>query len=70
MGLGAALEKRSLTACYTVAFTSQSPNSIEERYRVNRLELLGVTWSVEYFKYYLFGKSFTVITYIERYYQA
>ena len=24
--------------------------------------MLGVVWSVEYFKYYLFGKSFTIIT--------
>ena len=29
---------------------------------VNELELLGVLWSVEYFKNYLFGKSFTIIT--------
>ena len=36
--------------------------SNEERYSINELELLGVVWSVEYFKYYLFGKSFTIIT--------
>ena len=29
---------------------------------VKELELLGVVWSVEYFKFYLFGKSFTIIT--------
>ena len=33
-----------------------------KRYSVNELDLLGVVWSVEYFKYYLFGKSFTIIT--------
>ena len=61
-GLRAVLEQRSPTGCYTVAFASRFLNSNEERYSVNELELLGVVWSVEYFKYYLFGKSFTIIT--------
>ena len=61
-GLGAALEQRSPTSWHTVAFASRFLNSNEERYSVNELELLGVVWSVEYFKYYLFGKSFTIIT--------
>ena len=37
-------------------------NSVEDRYSINELELLGVFWSVEHFKYYLYGKPFTVIT--------
>ena len=61
-GLGASLEQRSPTGWHTVAFASRFRNSNEERYIVNELELLGVMWSVEYFKYYLFGKSFTIIT--------
>ena len=61
-GLGAALEQRSPTGGHTVAIASRFLNSNEERYRVNELELLGVMWSVEYFSYYLFGKSFTFIT--------
>ena len=61
-GLGAALEQRSPTGWHTVAFASRFLNSNEERYSVNELELLGVVWSVEYFKYYLFDKSFTTIT--------
>ena len=61
-GLGAALEQRSSTGWHTIAFTSRFLNSNKERYSVNELELLGVVWSVEYFKYYLFGKSFTIIT--------
>ena len=60
-GLGAALEQHSSTVWHTVAFASRFLNSNEERYSVNELELLGVVWSVEYFKY-LFGKSFTIIT--------
>ena len=37
-------------------------NSCEERYSVNELELLGVVWSIEYFKNYLYETNFTVIT--------
>ena len=61
-GLGAALEQRSPTGWHTVAFASFFPSSNEERYSVNELEFSGVVWFVEYFKYYLFGKSFTIIT--------
>ena len=60
---GAALELRSPKDWHTVAFASLFLNSNEEQCRVNELELLGVVWSVEYFKYYLFRKSVTVITY-------
>ena len=41
-GLGAALEQRMPTGWHTVAFASRFPNSNEERYSVNELELLGV----------------------------
>ena len=61
-GLGAALEQRSPTGWHTVAFASRFLDSNDERYSVNELELFGVVWSVEYFEYYLFGKSFTIIT--------
>ena len=61
-GVGAGLEQRSPKGWHTVAFASRFLNSDEERYTVNELELLGVVWSVEHFKYYLFGKSFTIIT--------
>ena len=61
-GLGATLEQRSPTSWHTVSFASRFLNSNKERYIVNELELLGVVWSVEYFKSYLFGKSFTIIT--------
>ena len=61
-GLGAALEQRSPTGWHTVAFASPFLISNEERYSLNELELLRVVWSVEYFKYYLFRKSFAVLT--------
>ena len=36
-------------------------NSVEDTYSIYELELLGVVWSVEHFKYYLYGEPFTVI---------
>ena len=62
-GLGRALEQRTPNGWHTVAFASRFFNSVEDRYSINELELLGVLWSaVEHFKYYLYGKPFTVIT--------
>ena len=45
-----------------IAYASRFLNSLEEKYSVNELELLGVVWAIEHFKYYLYGKYFTVIT--------
>ena len=61
-GLGAALEQLTVDGWKPIAFTSRFLNSCEERYILNELELLGVVWSIEYFKNYLYGKTFTVIT--------
>ena len=61
-GLGAALEQMDSEGWKTVAFASCFLNSSEERYSINELEMLGVVWAIEYFKYYLFGKNLTVLT--------
>ena len=61
-GLGCALEQRTPNGWHTVAFASPFFNSLEDRYSINELELLGVVWSIEHFKYYLSGKPFTVIS--------
>ena len=61
-GLGCALEQRTANGWHTVAFASRFLNSVEDRYSINKLELLGVVLSIEHFKYYLYGKQFTVIT--------
>ena len=61
-GLGAALEQLDCEGWKTIAFASRFLNSNEERYSVNELELLGMVWAIEYFKYYLFGKTFTLLT--------
>ena len=61
-GLGCALEQRTPNGRHTVAFASRFLNSVEDRYSIYELELLGVVWSVKHFKYYFYGKPFTVIT--------
>ena len=61
-GLGAALEQLTVDGWKPISFASRFLNSSEERYSINELELLGVVWSVEHFKNYLYGKEFTVIT--------
>ena len=61
-GLGAAPEKNTPNGWKPIAFALQLLNSTEERYSVNELGLLGIVWSTHYFKYYLYGKNFTVIT--------
>ena len=60
-GLGAALEHLDCEGWKTVAFASHFLNSNRERYSINELELLGAVWVINYFKYYLFGKDFTVL---------
>ena len=61
-GFGCALEQRTPNGWHTVVFASPFLNSVEDRYSINELEILGVVWSIEHFKYYLYGKPFTVIT--------
>ena len=61
-GLGAALEQNTPDGWKPIAFALRFLNSTEERYSVNELELLGIVWSIDYFKYYLYGKNFTVVT--------
>ena len=61
-GLGAALEQNTPEGWKPIAFASRFLNSTEERYSVNESELLGIVWSIDYFKCYLNGKNFTVVT--------
>ena len=61
-GFGAALEQLSVDEWKPIVFTSRFLNSCEGRYSVSEWELLGVVWSIEYFKNYS-GKQFKVITY-------
>ena len=46
----------------TIAYASRLLNSCEQKYSVNELELLAVVWAIGHFKYYLYGRRFTLIT--------
>ena len=60
--LGAALEQNTKKGWVAIAYASRFLSSLEEKYSVNELELLGFVWVIEHFKYYLYGKVFTIIT--------
>ena len=61
-GLGACLEQKSGNIWETKAFASLFLNNLESRYSTNELELLAVFWSLEHFKYYLYGSEFILQT--------
>ena len=57
-GLGACLEQKYENTWKPVAYASRFLNNLEERYSTNELELLAVVWSLEHFKYYIYGSHF------------
>ena len=61
-GLGACLEQKYGSTWETIAFVSRFLNNLESRYITNELEQLAVVWSVEHFKYYLYGSEFILQT--------
>ena len=62
-GLGTCLQQEHPNEGWcTIAYASRFLNKCEQRYSVNELELLGVVWSCEYFRHYLYGAEFTVLT--------
>ena len=61
-GLGACLEQKQNNTWQHIAYASRFLNTNEQRYSINELELLAVVWSLEHFKYYLFGSHFTLQT--------
>ena len=63
--LGTALEQITVDGWKPIAFASRFLNSCDGRYSVNKLELLGVVWSIEYFKNYLYGKISQLLRTIE-----
>ena len=65
-GLGACLEQKENNNWLPIAYASRFLNKNEQRYSINELELLAVVWSLQHFKYYLFGSHFT----LQRHHQA
>ena len=44
-----------------IAYASRFLNTLEEKYSVHKLELIGEVWAIEHYKYSLYEKHFTVI---------
>ena len=61
-GLGACLEQTQNNTWQPIAYVSRFLSKNEQRYSINELELLAVVWSLEHFKYYLFGSYFPLQT--------
>ena len=61
-GLRTCLEQKDGINWELVAYASTFLNNQEERYSTNELELFGVVWCLEHFKYYLYGSQFTLQT--------
>ena len=61
-GPRAALEQLTVDGWEPIAFTSKFLISCEERDNFIELELLGVVWTIDDFKNFLYGKQLKVIT--------
>ena len=45
-----------------ISYASRFLKELEAKYSINELELLAVVWSVEHFKYYVYGVSFGIVS--------
>ena len=61
-GLGAVLEQLGAEGWRPISFASRFINAAEKNYSTNELGMLAVVWVSEYFRNYIFGRQFTVVT--------
>lgn len=62
VGLGAVLIQHNEDGPRVISFASKSLSDVEKRYCQTEKEALALVWAVERFHYYLFGRSFELIT--------
>jgi len=62
-GLGAVLSQHDDKGKeIVVAYTSRSTQGAEQNYDATKLECLAAVWAVKYFRHYLLGREFALIT--------
>lgn len=62
VALGAVLSQIHGDDDMPIAFASKQLNPAETRYSAIERELLGIVWAVEYFRPYLYGRKFLILT--------
>ena len=61
-GLGAVLEQLNSDGWRPILFASRYLNEAEKNYSTNELEMLAVVWGAEYFRNYVLGRKFLIVT--------
>jgi hypothetical protein len=61
-GLGAVLSQGAIEKGLPIALASRSLNKAERNYSTTENELLAIVWGIRYFRQYLHGTKFTVVT--------
>lgn len=62
VAIGAVLSQGSVGADKPIAYASRTLNSSEMNYSTIEKELLAIVWATKYFRPYLFGRKFKIIT--------
>jgi hypothetical protein len=61
-GLGAVLTQGPLEKDLPIAYASRSLNKSETHYTMSEKELLAIVWATKYFRPYIYGRRFKIVT--------